>query len=326
MKKSTRVFILPRTTDFLRLLTLLVLGAAGFTLSAVDEKFESFQPASNKLTERFEGYTTMGSNYIARFESFTAGSNTFANVTVLNTNRKDIFLRHAGGLVSVKVKDVDPEILKQLGYKVVEPEKKSANPFGTMSSQMMTNLTLKLEDDARFQQIESQWMARVAPHMPPISKGLIAGAVGVLVAIYLFFSFCCMQIVRKTGNQPGLLVWLPILKMLPLIRAAGMPGWWFLIWLAPIFIVVLAPVLAAASGVPPTWLLFCYPPAALGGLVTTVIWFFKIVGTRGKSVIWAIMLLLPVTNLIAFLYLAFSDGAAPEAKPTARSRPLARAA
>lgn len=296
MKKPLHVSTQYRASDFLPVILLLLLGAAGFTLRAVDEKFDTFHANSNSPGEKFDAFRASSSNFIARFETFGAGSNTFMNVTVLSTNRTDIFLRHAGGIVNVKVKDVDPEILKQLGYKVAETESKTGrNALGPISNQMMTNLTQKLEENQQFKALASRWQAQLAPMMPPISKGLIAGVVGAFLAVYLCFSFCCMLIVKKTGNQPGILVWLPILKMLPLIRAAGMPGWWFLLWLVP--------------GI---------------NIIPAVMWCFKIVETRGKSVVWAVMLLLPVTNLLAFLYLAFSDGLTPEANHAARR--LARAA
>ena len=43
-------------------------------------------------------------------------------------------------------------------------------------------------------------------------------------------------------------------------------------------------------------------------LIVMVVWFFKIAKARGKSAWVGLFLLLPVTNLFAFLYLAFSDG------------------
>ena len=297
MKKLPKVSARCRTSEFLPLMTLLLLGVAGFTLRAVDERFDTFRAGSNSIGERLDMFRTVSSasNFIARFDTFSVGTNTFSNATVLNTNRTDIYLRHSGGFLNVKVKDVDPEILKQLGYKIAEPKREGISALRPISDQVMTNLTQKLEEDPRFQQLESQWQTRVAPMMPPVSRGLIAGVVGAFVAAYLIFSFCCMLIVKKTGNKPGILVWLPILKMLPLIRAAGMPGWWFLLWLVP--------------GV---------------NLIPAILWCFKIVETRGKAVVWAVLLLLPVTNLLAFLYLAFSDGVAPEENRAAR--PLARAA
>jgi hypothetical protein len=47
--------------------------------------------------------------------------------------------------------------------------------------------------------------------------------------------------------------------------------------------------------------------------VPLVLWPLKIAKARGKSVWVGVLLLLPVTNLFAFLYLAFSDGVSDEA-------------
>jgi hypothetical protein len=93
-----------------------------------------------------------------------------------------------------------------------------------------------------------------------------------------------MLICKKTGNEPGILIWIPVLQLWPLVKAAGMPGWAFLFWLLPI-----------------------------SSPIVTVIWCFKICQARGKNAALGLLLLLPITNIITFLYLAFSnDGAAEE--------------
>jgi hypothetical protein len=85
-------------------------------------------------------------------------------------------------------------------------------------------------------------------------------------------------ICQKAGQTPGLLVWLPLLKVFPMLRAAGMSPWWFL-----------------ASFVP------------LLNLVAVVLWCLNIAKARNKTVLVGLFLLLPVTNILAFLYLAFSS-------------------
>jgi apolipoprotein N-acyltransferase len=100
-----------------------------------------------------------------------------------------------------------------------------------------------------------------------------------------------MLICRKAGNPPGILVWLPVLQSFPLLRAAGMSGWWFL--------AVFVPVL---------------------NLVPAILWPFKIAKARGKSVWVGVLLLLPVTNYFAFLYLAFSNGARVDEDEEAESK------
>ena len=64
-----------------------------------------------------------------------------------------------------------------------------------------------------------------------------------------------------------------------MLRAAGMSGWWFLAYFVPLL-----------------------------NLVPLILWPLKIAKARGKSVWVGVLLLLPVINLFAFLYLAFSNG------------------
>jgi uncharacterized membrane protein YhaH (DUF805 family) len=68
-----------------------------------------------------------------------------------------------------------------------------------------------------------------------------------------------------------------------MLRAAGMSGW---------------------------WVLACFVPVL--NLVPVILWPLKIAKARGKSVWIGVLLLLPVANVFAFLYLAFSNGAAEE--------------
>ena len=62
-----------------------------------------------------------------------------------------------------------------------------------------------------------------------------------------------------------------------------MSGWWFLAYCVPVL-----------------------------NIVAHVLWSLKIAKARGKSVWIGVLLLLPVTSLFAFLYLAFSNGASEE--------------
>jgi len=118
-------------------------------------------------------------------------------------------------------------------------------------------------------------------------------------------------IVEKTGERPGFLIWLPILQWFPMARGARMSGWWFGGPILMILLAIIAGVSAQASAL--------RGPVGLGSMVLMlaghgvlaiafIIWSFKIVDARGKSVWVAIALLLPGVSLIAFLYLAFSSG------------------
>jgi hypothetical protein len=87
-------------------------------------------------------------------------------------------------------------------------------------------------------------------------------------------------ICKKAGHTPGLLVWLPVFQLFPLLRAAGMSAWWFVAWLLPLL-----------------------------NIVAFILWSVKITKARGKSGWVAVFLILPLTSFLAILYLAFSNGA-----------------
>jgi hypothetical protein len=74
-------------------------------------------------------------------------------------------------------------------------------------------------------------------------------------------------------------VWIPVLQMIPLVRAARMPMFWFVIFLIP--------------GL---------------NLLAHIVWSIRIAQVCGKSAVVAVLLILPVTNILALLYLAFSGG------------------
>lgn len=213
-----------------------------------------------------------------KLDTLQVGIVVFTNVTVLNTTKTDIFIQHAAGLANFKIKDLAPQTLKQLSGQVELPAEVKQETV-SLPSRITTKITQQIADNPQFQALGGQWQNEMQQKLPPISKGLIAAMLGVFLVIYLFFCYCCKLIVQKTGNEAGLLIWLPLLQMFPLIRAAGMSGWWFILWLLP-----------------------------LVNILASVMWCFKIVEQRGKHVIWAILLLLPLTNVLAFLYLAFSEG------------------
>ena len=108
---------------------------------------------------------------------------------------------------------------------------------------------------------------------------LLYGILGGLVAVYLLYCLCLRNICVNAGSKPGLLIWLPVLQVFPLLRAAQMPAWWFLI--------------------------FCLPVL---NILAHLLWCARITRACGKGFFSALMLFLPVTNILALLYLAFSGG------------------
>ena len=105
---------------------------------------------------------------------------------------------------------------------------------------------------------------------------IVVGAVSLL--FHLFYSFCFHLICTKVGQKPGILVWLPLLQVIPLHRAAGISPWLILLYFIP-------PI----------------------GLFVFVYWCVKVCRARGKSAWLVILVFIPLLNLLFIPYLAFSS-------------------
>ena len=220
------------------------------------------------------------------FEVFQIGTRTYTNVTVTTKAKNYIFILHAGGMASVKVSELPPDLQQKLGYAAATAPKVATNTtaagwakkeIAKINAPRIKDLGKQLE-----QKLRAQAAARLAA-MHLAGRTLIFVELGVVLLTYLCGCYCLMLICRKTGHPPGILVWLPVVQLVPMLRAAGMSGWWVLAYLVP--------------GL---------------NLVAQILWSLKIAKARGKSVWIGVLLLLPVINLFAFLYLAFSNGAPPE--------------
>lgn len=112
------------------------------------------------------------------------------------------------------------------------------------------------------------------------SVGLLGGLVTLLVALglYLFFCYCCKLICEKCGHQPGILIWIPIVNLIPLLTVAKLPVWTIILFLIPVVNIVLA----------------------------AIMW-FKICEARGKPGWMVILMFIPLVNIIFLPYLAFSE-------------------
>jgi hypothetical protein len=202
------------------------------------------------------------------------GSQVYSNVTLQSKNATHIFIKHSTGYATIRVKNLDLETQQQFGYSVQSAASKR------------NALVEQIKSDPHVQEMQEKLTEEFGNRIQHFDRNLIWPFVGGLVLIHLFFSYCCMLICKKTANEPGLAVWLPVLQIFPMLRAAGMSGWWFLLLLLP--------------GT---------------NLLTMIMWSVKICQTRGKSGWLGIFLLLPVTNILVFLYLAFSDGGREEEAP-----------
>src|SRR6266705_4211359 len=217
------------------------------------------------------------------------GKAKYKNVLVTDRNGTNIYIRHDGGLANVKIGDLPPDVQQSLGY---------ATPEEDVSSQA-SRILRRVGKSAAFKIARSPGGATVKVgdfEIQLTSADIIGIAVGAAVA-YVIFCSCSLLLCRKTGKEPGLLIWIPILQIFPLLGAAGMSWRWSLTFFVPVL-----------------------------NLVAWMGWCVNIAISRRKSLWWALLLILPVTNVFAFVYLALSSVDSPKGGSrivrAARSAPL----
>lgn len=103
-------------------------------------------------------------------------------------------------------------------------------------------------------------------------------ALAVALAIYIFFCYCSKRICEKCGHEPGVLIWIPIVNLVPLLTAAGLPVWFIILFFVP-FVNVFVGI----------WM------------------WWKICEKRQKPGPLALVLLIPPIGLFLLPYLAFAD-------------------
>ena len=208
------------------------------------------------------------------FDVLKVGTHTYKNVTVTTKQKDYIFIMHADGMNNIKVSELTPELREMLGYNAAseEAQKKSK------SVPAWAKLAMAKVDMPQLKHLGSSIMHPGGSDMRAFShSSLFLPTLGIAFVSYLLFCYCCLLICRKTDNDPGLAVWLPVIQIFPLLKAANMPAGWFFAFLIPVL-----------------------------NIVALITWSINISQARGKSGWVALFLLLPLTNFLAFLYLAFS--------------------
>jgi hypothetical protein len=217
------------------------------------------------------------------FKVLKTRTGTYTNATVTTKADTYIFVLHSRGMASVKINDLPLDVRQQLGYAAPAPKTgRGARGIVTVASRELNSFNQKI------QPFEANWKGRLPAGMLHLKIGseVFYTLLAILCFIYFFYCHCCNQICLKAHQPKSLLVWFPGLQFIPLLRAAGMSGWWFLAMFVPLL-----------------------------NIVGAVLWSLKIANARGKSVLVGILLMLPLTNVLAFLYLAFSSATPLEAPP-----------
>jgi hypothetical protein len=205
----------------------------------------------------------------------------YKNVTVTTKAKDYIFILHSAGMTSIKVRDLPADLRQQLGY-VDETKPQPTDPWSKVkkqAAQIALPQLVQWEQRLHLNRISSlpigTWMSRER----------LATLLFAALLLYLFVCYCCSVICTKAGAPSGMMVWFPVVQVLPLLRAANMSRWWFVAFFVPLL-----------------------------NLVAQVLWSFKIVQVRGKNAGLALLLLLPGLNVLALAYLAFSGTPEPARK------------
>jgi hypothetical protein len=200
----------------------------------------------------------------------------FRNVKIFRKTTTHLSFAHETGTAVLKLADIDANSLAAVERALAGlPAATTDASGGEVESAAATSG--KASPAKWSEQLTGKLRAESLP--PGVTPRMVWYALGICALMYLFYCYCCSLICAKTGRAGGLLVWLPVLQMIPMFRAAGMSGWWFLAMFVPLL-----------------------------NLVGQVLWCVKITQARGKGFFTAVMLILPLTNILAFLYLAFSNG------------------
>jgi uncharacterized membrane protein YhaH (DUF805 family) len=111
-----------------------------------------------------------------------------------------------------------------------------------------------------------------------VSIVVVLVALLVSIGLYIFTCYCFKRICEKCGKNPGILIWIPIVQLIPLLEVAGMAVWMIILLLIPIV-----------------------------NIVVGVMMWAKICQARGKSPWLVIMAFIPFVNIFFIPYLAFSE-------------------
>ena len=152
----------------------------------------------------------------------------YTNVVVTSKTERDLYIRHDGGIGNVKLDDVeDNNALIALGLRAapvkVEVIELETNTPITSSG---TNAPAKKEVPKKGYRAQAfAKLQELRKLFPPVSVTVLSVILGTLFGFYLFGCFCLKLVCEKAGAEPSLLVWLPLLQLIPAYRAAGMSGW-----------------------------------------------------------------------------------------------------
>ncbi len=212
-----------------------------------------------------------------KFPMLQIGTQFFTNATVTTHSTSYVFIVHSGGMANIKVAELNDDAREKLGYPTAAQRAQAAATNSVIARARTKVASLQPVELKKLQRTWTAYVPKDVPSLKSLPLNVLLFCASILLLGHLFFSFCCKSICEKTGMATGAAIWVPILQIIPMLQAAGMSPMWFLAFFIP--------------GL---------------NLIAQIIWSFKIVQARGKAPVVAVGLILPITNVLSFLYLAFS--------------------
>lgn len=272
-----------------------------------------------------------------RVPALEAGGKVFSNAVVTASSRNRLLVEHDGGLTSVKLSDLDAEMVRELHSagivsdaaakeilrkapkkevaKTLPPES-SSDPastntvpvadtgFGKRGS-IANLLSAEIQKEAKAHGADMD--AEAAASMLPMAWRWILS--GLLVAAWLCRRCLYFRIVETATGHTSFLVFAPVFRCFPLMNAAHISFQWLLIPLFAIAGLFFPPML----GDSPQVILGYYSLVGLLWLGTGLlylVWCVRLCQAVDRTGWLALLLIWPVLDWIALFVLASSPGKA----------------
>jgi len=104
----------------------------------------------------------------------------------------------------------------------------------------------------------------------------------VALAFYVYMAYALYTMAKKTNTQHAWMAWVPLLNVYLMVKIAGKPGWWLVLFFIPFLNIVFA----------------------------IIVWYY-IAERLGKPGWVGVLMIVPLVNLVIPGYLAFSATTVP---------------
>ena len=279
----------------------------------------------------------------------TISGEVYSNVVVSPSSKGRLMVRHGAGIGTVKIVDLEYDVLVQLmdaeiiGGKAAEAlVAKKAPKKSAKISQVTTNES----GEVVVQEVEATWQTRASmlarstkarlenevralgfrpadfeQTITRLPQGTMFGIAGAIVVLYLLRCWCFLRLCQRSSGRGSILVFLPLLRWLPLAEAARMSRHWVAVPVLGLLMLHLPPVLPQLPWVPLAYL------GVVGTLwlitvILFLVWSVRICKVLQHSAFLSFLLVLPILDWFALLYMACCGGKT-EVKFSLNSRPAA---